>query len=119
MELEGREAKQLGSLSREGGIDKAIGKKTQALSLWRRLLSGMKARYPFKGDTVCHPSKWTTMEQSIQYLRELAMQEMVYYDPDDAWLPTDPGEVQYTGPMWRKFTRSAPSSYASSLAVMD
>ncbi|GAB0182527.1 hypothetical protein GRJ2_000718000 [Grus japonensis] len=39
LELEGREAKQLGSLSREGGIDKAIGKKAQALSLWRRLLS--------------------------------------------------------------------------------
>ncbi|GAB0209987.1 hypothetical protein GRJ2_003464400 [Grus japonensis] len=41
LELEGREAKQLGSLSREGGIDKAIGKKTQALSLWRRLLSSV------------------------------------------------------------------------------
>ncbi|GAB0209749.1 hypothetical protein GRJ2_003440600 [Grus japonensis] len=35
LELEGREAKQVGSLSREGGIDKAIGKKAQALSLWR------------------------------------------------------------------------------------
>ncbi|GAB0184017.1 hypothetical protein GRJ2_000867000 [Grus japonensis] len=35
LESEGREAKQLGSLSREGGIDKAIGKRTQALSLWR------------------------------------------------------------------------------------
>ncbi|GAB0207468.1 hypothetical protein GRJ2_003212500 [Grus japonensis] len=35
LELEGKEAKQLGSLSREGGIDKVIGKKTQALSLWR------------------------------------------------------------------------------------
>ena len=35
LELEGREAKQLGSLSKEGGIDKVIGKKTQALSLWR------------------------------------------------------------------------------------
>jgi len=28
LELEGREAKQLGYLAREGGIDKAIGKKT-------------------------------------------------------------------------------------------
>ncbi|GAB0208738.1 hypothetical protein GRJ2_003339500 [Grus japonensis] len=35
LELEGREAKQLGSLSREGGIDRAIRKKAQALSLWR------------------------------------------------------------------------------------
>ena len=47
LELEGKEAKQLGSLSGEGGVDKAIGKKPQALSLWRRLLSGVKERYPW------------------------------------------------------------------------
>ncbi|KAK4819775.1 hypothetical protein QYF61_011375 [Mycteria americana] len=35
LELEGKEAKQLGSLSREGGIDKAVGKGTPALSFWR------------------------------------------------------------------------------------
>ncbi|GAB0208025.1 ubiquitin carboxyl-terminal hydrolase 4 [Grus japonensis] len=62
LELEGREAKQLGSLSREGGIDKAIGKKAQALSLWRRLLSSVRERYPFREDVICRPGKWTTME---------------------------------------------------------
>ena len=31
LELEGKEAKQLGSLARDGGIDKAIGKKEQIL----------------------------------------------------------------------------------------
>ncbi|GAB0208561.1 PHD finger protein 7-like [Grus japonensis] len=119
LELEGREAKQLGSLSREGGIDKAIGKKAQALSLWRRLLSSVRERYPFSEDVVCRPGKWTTMERGIQYLRELAVRDMVYYDPDNAQLPTDPDEVQCTRPMWRKFVRSAPSSYANSLAVID
>ncbi|GAB0208759.1 hypothetical protein GRJ2_003341600 [Grus japonensis] len=119
LELEGREAKQLGSLSREGGTDKAIGKKAQALSLWRRLLSSMRERYPFSEDVVCWPGKWTTMERGIQYLRELAVREMVYYDPDNAQLPTDPDEVQCTRPMWRKNVRSAPSSYANSLAVID
>ncbi|GAB0209933.1 hypothetical protein GRJ2_003459000 [Grus japonensis] len=81
LELEDREAKQLGSLSKEGGIDKAIGKKAQALSLWKRLLSSVRERYPFSEDVVCRPGKWTTMERGIQYLRELAMREMVYYDP--------------------------------------
>ncbi|GAB0209526.1 hypothetical protein GRJ2_003418300 [Grus japonensis] len=119
LELEGRKAKQLGSLSREGGIDKAIGKKAQALSLWRRLLSSGRERYPFSEDVICQPGKWTTMERGIQYLRELAVQEMVYYDPDNAQLPTDPDEVQCTRPMWQKFVRSAPSSYANSLAVID
>ncbi|GAB0205761.1 hypothetical protein GRJ2_003041700 [Grus japonensis] len=119
LELEGREAKQLGSLSREGGIDKAIGKKAQALSLWRRLLSSVRERYPFSEDVVCRPGKWTTMERGIQYLRELAVREMVYYDLDNTQLPADPDEVQCTRPMWRKFVRSAPSSYANSLAVID
>ncbi|GAB0206814.1 ubiquitin carboxyl-terminal hydrolase 4 [Grus japonensis] len=119
LELEGREAKQLGSLSKEGGIDKAIGKKAQALSLWRRLLSSGRERYPFSEDVICRPGKWTPMERGIQYLRELAVREMVYYDPDNAQLPTDPDEVQCTRPMWRKFVRSTPSSYANSLAVMD
>ncbi|GAB0209863.1 hypothetical protein GRJ2_003452000 [Grus japonensis] len=119
LELEGREAKQLGSLSREGGIDKAIGKKAQALSLWRRLLSSVRERYPFREDVICRPGKWTTMERGIQYLRELAVREMVYYDPDNTQLPTDPDEVQCTRPTWQKFVRSAPSSYANSLAVID
>ncbi|GAB0205675.1 hypothetical protein GRJ2_003033100 [Grus japonensis] len=119
LELEGREAKQLGSLSREGGIDKAIGKKAQALSLWRQLLSSVRERYPFSEDVICQPGKWTTMERGIQYLRELAMREMVYYDLDNAQLPTDPDEVQCTQPMWRKFVQSAPSSYTNSLAVID
>ncbi|GAB0206887.1 hypothetical protein GRJ2_003154300 [Grus japonensis] len=44
---------------------------------------------------------------------------MVYYDPDNAQLPTDPDEVQCTRFMWQRFVRSAPSSYANSLAVMD
>jgi len=35
LELEDREDKQMGTLSREGGIDKAIGKMAQTLSLWR------------------------------------------------------------------------------------
>jgi len=118
LELESREAKQLGSLARDGDIDKAIGKKEQVLSLWRRLLSGMRERYPFSYNVVCYPGKWTNMERGIQYLRELAMCELVYYYPDNEQLPTDPEEVQCTASMWRKFVRNAPSSYANSLAVI-
>ncbi|XP_049650026.1 uncharacterized protein LOC126035459 isoform X2 [Accipiter gentilis] len=117
LELEGGEAKQLGSLAREGGIDKAIGRGTQAISLWRRLLSSVKERYPFKEDVICQSSKWTTMEKGIQYLRELAVLETIHHDLDNPQLPKDPDEVQCTRPMWRKFVRSAPWSYANALAV--
>jgi len=118
LELEDKEAKQLGSLAREGGIDKAIGKKDQVLSLWRRLLSGVRERYPFSEYFACCPGKWTNMERGIQYLRELAVRELVYNEPDDDQLPTDSDEVQCTSYMWRKFVRRAPSSYAYSLAVV-
>jgi len=59
------------------------------------------------------------MERGIQYLRELAVRELVYYDTDDEQLPTDPDEVQCTAFMWRKFVRSASSSYANLLAVVN
>jgi len=59
------------------------------------------------------------MERGIQYLRELALREMVYYDTDNEQVPTDPDEVQCTQSMWRKFVRSAPSSYVNSLAIVD
>jgi len=119
LELEGKKAKKLGSLARDGGIDKAIGKKDQVLSLLRRLLSGVRERYPFSDDFVCFPGKWTSMKRGIQYLRELAVRELVYYDTDDKQLPTDPEEVQCSQSMWRKFVWSAPSSHANSLAVVN
>ncbi|KAK4807005.1 hypothetical protein QYF61_000334 [Mycteria americana] len=118
LELEGKEAKQLGSLSREGGIDKAIGKGEPARSLWRRLLSAMKERYPFKEDVVYRPGKWTTMEKGIQYLRELAVLEVIYGDLNDVRSPIDPDEVQCTRPMWWKLVRNAPPSCANSLAIL-
>ncbi|KAK4810571.1 LOW QUALITY PROTEIN: hypothetical protein QYF61_004534 [Mycteria americana] len=118
LEFEGKEAKQLGSISREGGIDKVIGKEEPARSLWSRLLSAIKDRYPFKEDVVYRPGKWTTMERGIQYLRELAVLEVIYGDLDDVRSPTDPDEVQCTRPMWRKLVRNAPPSCANSLAIL-
>ncbi|KAK4815853.1 hypothetical protein QYF61_009021 [Mycteria americana] len=63
LELQGRKGKQLGSLSREGGIDKVIGKGAEALSLWRQLLSGLKERYPFnKGQMDHHGERYPVPE---------------------------------------------------------
>lgn len=39
------------------------------------------------------------MYHHVQYLRELAMLEMIYYDQNDVWLPTDPGAIQGAWPM--------------------
>lgn len=93
MELEGREAKLLRSLDREGCIDKVIGKQTEALILWIHLLSGAKERYPFQEDIACHPGKWTTMKRGIQHLMELSVLEVICNNTKDKQLPTDPAEV--------------------------
>ena len=56
-QLEGKEAQQLGSLARNRGIERGIGKEAAICSLWRRLLSSVRARYPFKEDLVNSPGK--------------------------------------------------------------
>jgi len=116
LEIEGREPSSWDPCPGKGAL--TIGKKAQAFSIWRQLLSGVKERCPFNEDVICYPGKWTNTERGIQYLRELAVRELVYYDPNNEQLPTDPDEVQCTRPMWRKFVQSAPSSYANSLEVI-
>ncbi|GAB0209798.1 hypothetical protein GRJ2_003445500 [Grus japonensis] len=88
-QLEGREAQQLGSLARNQGIERGIGKELAICSLWRRLLSSVRARYPFKEDLVNSPGKWTTADEGIQYLRELAVLEVIYSDLDDEEVSKD------------------------------
>ena len=56
----------------------------------------MKGRYPYKEELVCLPVKWTTMEKGIQYLRELAVREVIYRDLDNEQISTDPDEVKCT-----------------------
>ncbi|RMC06553.1 hypothetical protein DUI87_15990 [Hirundo rustica rustica] len=116
--LEGRDAQQLGSLARDWGIERGIGKETAICSLWRRLLSSVKARHPFKEDLVNSPGKWTTVDEGIQYLRELAVLEVIYSDLKNDNISKDPEDVPCTMAMWRKVIQSAPASYSNSLAAM-
>lgn len=117
-QLEGKEAQQLGSLARNRGIERGIGKEAAICSLWSRLLSSVKARYPFKEDLVNSSEKWTTADEGIQYLRELAVVEVIYSDLDDEEVSKDPEDVLCTRAMWRKVIQGAPASYSNSLAAM-
>lgn len=70
----------------------------------------MKERYPYKDDAICHPGKWPTIEKGLQYLRELAVLEMIYFKSDAGDTPIDPDEVECTRPMWWKYTYFFKSS---------
>lgn len=84
LELEGRETKQLGSPSREGGIDKAIGKGPQVLSLWEATPVECEEKTSLQGRCSVSPRQ-VGHHRGIQYL---------CYDPDNAQSPTDPEEFQ-------------------------
>lgn len=68
VELEVREARWLGSPARDAGIGNAVGDRAPPYSFWRRLLSAVKERHPFKEEIVCLPGKWTTCLVDIQFL---------------------------------------------------
>ncbi|KAM4896996.1 uncharacterized protein FYW23_006052 [Sylvia borin] len=104
--LDGTEARQLGSLSRDVVIDQGIGKNQETLSLWQRLLASVKDRYLCKEDLLVHQGKWSTIEQGIRCLRELAVLEIIF--SEDERFPKSPDDVQCTSRMWLRFARLGP-----------
>ncbi|TRZ07686.1 hypothetical protein HGM15179_019418 [Zosterops borbonicus] len=115
--LDGIEARQLGSLSRDVVIDQGIRKTQEPLSLWQRLLTSVKDRYLCKEDLQVHQGKWRTMEQGIQCLRELAVLEIIF--SEDERFPKSPDGVQCTSQMWLRFARLGPEMYSRYLATLQ
>ncbi|KAM4879514.1 uncharacterized protein FYW23_015561 [Sylvia borin] len=115
--LDGTEARQLGSLSRDVVIDQGIGKNQETLSLWQRLLASVKDRYLCKEDLLVHQGKWTTIEQGIRCLRELAVLEIIF--SEDERFPKSPDDVQCTSRMWLRCARLGPEMYSRYLATLQ
>ena len=65
----------------------------------------MKERYPFKADVIYRLGKWAALEKVIEYLREVAVLEVIYGELDDQQLSRDPGEAQSTRHMWWMFVQ--------------
>lgn len=66
----------------------------------------MKEGYPFKDRVVYHPGESTTMERSLQDLRELAMLETANSDLDNDQAPKKPNEIWCKQSIWKKFVQS-------------
>ncbi|RMC01811.1 hypothetical protein DUI87_21619 [Hirundo rustica rustica] len=115
--LDGSEARQLGSLSRDVVIDQGIGRTQQTLSLWQRLLTRVRDRYLCKEDLQVHQGKWSTMEQGIRCLGELAVLEIIF--SEDERFPKSPDDVQCTSQMWLRFARLGPEMYSRYLATLQ
>ncbi|TRZ20737.1 hypothetical protein HGM15179_006401 [Zosterops borbonicus] len=115
--LDGIEARQLGSLSRDVVIDQGIGKTQEPLSLWQRLLTSVKDRYLCKEDLQVHQGKWSTIEQGIQRLRELAVLEIIFSENER--FPKNPDDVQCTSWMWLRLARLGPEMHSRYLATLQ
>ncbi|RMC18232.1 hypothetical protein DUI87_05113 [Hirundo rustica rustica] len=115
--LDGSEARQLGSLSRDVVIDQGIGRTRETLSLWRRLLTSVRDRHLCKEDLQVHQGKWSTMEQGTRCLRELAVLEIIF--SEDERFPKIPDDVQCTSQMWLRFARLGPEMYFHYLAMLQ
>ncbi|XP_051497681.1 uncharacterized protein LOC127395177 [Apus apus] len=109
-----REAKQLGSLARDAGIDRALSSKTGTTTLWDRLLSAVRERYPHKGDIGWRRSRTPTLEKAITYLREIAVREVIYNNDGI----TDPDDVECDTQMFRKFVQAVPAAHAHIFSFM-
>ncbi|XP_021239577.1 uncharacterized protein LOC110391946 [Numida meleagris] len=119
--LDGNEARQLGSIARDSAVDRGIGRCLPgATNLWERVLLAVKERYPFKDDLEPEMRKWHTAEKGIQYLREMAVVEMLYdprFVPNNPCQDHDPERLRCSPDLWRKLTRTAAETYAGALAA--
>ena len=91
--LDGTEARNLGSLSQDSGVDQIFLREPGPLPLWERLSVSARERFVNKErmqehhNTMC----WRTLEEGIQQLREVAVLEVLFgrdgqhdNDPDKA-----------------------------------
>lgn len=69
----------------------------------------MMVRHLFKGDFVNYQGKWTTSEEGIQHLRELAVPEVIYSDLDDNQVSKDLNDLLCVCAMWRKVVQNTPA----------
>lgn len=109
MKLDGSEAKQLGSLSWDMGIEKGTGKKTnsQPLEVTHVMQEG---RYCLQGQSSsalqhveCHGKRYPVCESDV-----LAV---IYRDSNNKQSLADSDQVHCTQSMWQKFVQTMPLSY--------
>ncbi|PKU44868.1 ubiquitin carboxyl-terminal hydrolase 4 [Limosa lapponica baueri] len=116
--LECKEAQQLGTCPWDQGIDREIRKETIICSLWRQLLSSMKARYPFKKDLLTYQGEWTSAGKYIQYLGELEVLKVIHSGLDDNKVSKDPDDSLCIWTTWRKLVQMNQHQLPNNLTTM-
>ena len=84
------------------------------------MLIAVRERYPYKDSLKPVMKMRDIIEKGIQYLREIAMVEMLYdpsFAPNDPRQNHDPERVRTTSDIQQKLTRAAPERYTPTLVA--
>uniref|UniRef100_A0A8C3LMS9 RING-type domain-containing protein n=1 Tax=Chrysolophus pictus TaxID=9089 RepID=A0A8C3LMS9_CHRPC len=118
--LEGSCLLLLGPLCNELAVDNMICRREdRTLTLWKRMLGAVRQCY--RGYIMPRLRSWFTLDEAIQYLRELAVMEMLYdesFNPADPDADSCPDAFKCTPMMWLYLTMSAPPKFISTVTAV-
>ena len=97
--LDSTEARNLGSLSQDSGVDQIFVREPGPLPLWERLLMSVRKRFVNRERMQEHHNRmqWKTLEEGIQQLKEVAVLEVLF--GRDGQHDNNPDKVRCTGHM--------------------
>ncbi|RMB92485.1 hypothetical protein DUI87_31127 [Hirundo rustica rustica] len=119
VQLDSGEARNLGPLTQDSGVNQVFIREPGPLSLWERLLMSVRERFVHRDRMQEHQHRmhWKTLEEGIQQLREVAVLEVLFGrgGPHD----NDPDKVRCTGQMLWNLATLGPSQYATFIATIN
>ncbi|TRZ10533.1 hypothetical protein HGM15179_016574 [Zosterops borbonicus] len=119
VQLDGGEARNLGPLTQDSGMNQIFVREPGSLSLWERLLMSVRERFVHRErmQEHHHRMRWKTLEEGIQQLREVAILEVLF--GRDGQHDNDPDKVRCTGQMLWSLANLGPSQYTTFIATID
>ncbi|KAF4805505.1 hypothetical protein TURU_000714 [Turdus rufiventris] len=119
VQLDGTEARNLGPLTQDSGLNHVFVREPGSLSLWERLLMSVRERFVYRERMPEHHHRmcWKTLEEGIQQLREVAVLEVLF--GRDGQHDNDPDKVKCTGQMLWNLAKLGPSQCTAYLAIIN
>ncbi|RMC18002.1 hypothetical protein DUI87_04878 [Hirundo rustica rustica] len=118
VQLDSSEARNLGPLTQDSGVNQVFVREPGPLSLWERLLMSVRERFVHRDrmQEHHHRMRWKTLEEGIQQLREVAVLEVLFGRGGQH--DNDPDKVRCTGQMLWNLAALGPSQYATYIATI-
>ncbi|TRZ09397.1 hypothetical protein HGM15179_017708 [Zosterops borbonicus] len=119
VQLDSGEARNLGPLTQDSGVNQIFVREPGPLSLWERLLMSVRERFDHRDrmQEYRHKMHQKTLEEEIQQLREVAVLEVLFGRGGQH--DNDPDKVRCTGQMLWNLATLGPSEYTTFIATIN